>query len=110
MIRAIAALWAAMAIGAGAFGAHGAEGQAEQWLQTGASYQLAHAIAALALADRRAPQVWALVLGSGLFAGSLYLLAIGAPRGLAALAPLGGATMIMGWLWIALAEFKASAR
>ncbi|WP_368855933.1 DUF423 domain-containing protein, partial [Escherichia coli] len=32
---------------AGAFGAHGASGEAAEWLKTGGHYQLIHAVAAL---------------------------------------------------------------
>ena len=47
MIAVLAALSAALAIGAGAFGAHGAASpQAAEWLRTGGLYQLIHAVAA----------------------------------------------------------------
>ena len=39
-IALLAALSGAIAVGAGAFGAHGASGQAAEWLKTGAHYQL----------------------------------------------------------------------
>lgn len=100
----IAALSAALAIGAGAFGAHWAGDIAKEWLRTGAAYQLPHAIAALALV-RVAPRI-ALVLvgGAAVFALSLYAMALGAPRWFGAITPIGGATMIGGWLWLAFAR------
>ena len=50
MIGVLAALSAAVAIAAGAFGAHGAaKPQAAEWLRTGGLYQLIHAVGALAI-------------------------------------------------------------
>ena len=43
----LAALSGAIAVAAGAFGAHGASGPAVEWLKTGGQYQLIHAVAAL---------------------------------------------------------------
>ena len=97
-----AALSGALAIGAGAFGAHGAQGQAIEWLRTGGQYQLAHAVAALVALQlgARGPG-WLFVAGAALFAGTLYLMALGLPRWLGAGTPLGGVRMIAGWLWLA---------
>lgn len=106
----VAALSAAIAIGAGAFGAHAASGQAQEWLRTGASYQLLHAIAAIVVA-RRDPRIsWTLLGGAAVFAVSLYLLALGAPHWFGAITPLGGLAMIIGWLWLALGRGAASIR
>jgi uncharacterized membrane protein YgdD (TMEM256/DUF423 family) len=41
-------------------------------------------------------------IGTLLFAGSLYALALGAPRGMAALAPVGGVAMLLGWVSVLL--------
>src|SRR3546814_1505693 len=50
MIAVLAALSSALAIAAGAFGAHGAASpQAAEWLRTGGLYQLIHAVGALAI-------------------------------------------------------------
>jgi uncharacterized membrane protein YgdD (TMEM256/DUF423 family) len=101
MIRVIAALSAAMAIAAGAFGAHSASGAAVEWLKTGAQYQLIHAVAVLWMADK-SPRLAAWMLGgAGLFAGTLYLMALGLPRWLGAVTPLGGVVMIICWLLLA---------
>lgn len=101
MIAMIAALSAALAIGAGAFGAHGASSaQAAEWLRTGAFYQLVHAVAALVLV-RGAPQpgiAASMLAGAAIFAFTLYAMALGAPRWLGAVTPLGGAIMIGAWL------------
>jgi uncharacterized membrane protein YgdD (TMEM256/DUF423 family) len=103
MIVLLAALSAALAVGAGAFGAHGAAAPAAEWLKTGATYQLIHAVAALAIADRLAAKGPAAMLlaGGGLFALTLYAMALGAPRWLGAVTPIGGVLMILGWLWLA---------
>jgi uncharacterized membrane protein YgdD (TMEM256/DUF423 family) len=42
-----------------------------------------------------------MLAGSALFAATLYLMAIGAPRWLGAITPIGGLLMIAGWLWLA---------
>ena len=99
-----AALSAAVAITAGAFGAHGASEQAAALLRTGAAYQLPHAAAAITVArfDRRVS--WTLLTGGVIFGCSLYAIALGLPRWLGAITPIGGATMIGGWLGLAFAR------
>jgi len=102
MLAVVAALSGAVAVAAGAFGAHGVEGKAAEWLRTGGQYQLVHAVAALAALrwEARGP-AWLFVAGGALFAATLYAMALGAPRWLGAVTPLGGAAMIAGWLWLA---------
>ena len=98
----LAALSGALAVGAGAFGAHGANGQAADLLKTGGHYQLIHAVAALvALRFAARGPGWLFVVGGALFAVSLYALAIGAPRWVGAVTPIGGALLIGGWIWLA---------
>lgn len=102
LIVALAALSGALAVAAGAFGAHGASGAAVEWLKTGAHYQLVHALAALLAVrlEARGP-AWVFVTGGAIFAGTLYLMALGLPRWLGAITPIGGALLIAGWLWLA---------
>lgn len=97
-----AALSGAIAVAAGAFGAHSASGDAVEWLKTGGHYQLVHAVAAIVALQlgARGPG-WLFVVGGAIFAGSLYLMAVGMPRWLGAVTPVGGALMIAGWLWLA---------
>lgn len=97
-----AALSAAVAIGAGAFGAHAFGGREAEWLRTGGLYQMLHAVAALVVMriDRRV--AWVLVSGAAVFAGCLYAMALGAPRWLGAVTPVGGVMMIAGWVWLAV--------
>ena len=101
-VAVIAALLGALAVAAGAFGAHGAEGKAAEWLRTGATYQLVHVLAAfIALQIGARGAAWCFVAGAGLFALTLYAMALGAPRWLGAVTPIGGVAMIAGWLWLA---------
>lgn len=110
-LPSLAALSAMIAIAVGAAATHGVtDPQAKAWLQAGVQFQLPHAIAVFALlAWRDTPVVragaWALLGGSAVFAFDLDALALGAPRWIAALAPIGGTTMLLGWLWLALAPF-----
>lgn len=101
-VTIVAALSGALAVTAGAFGAHGAEGQAAEWLRTGAHYQLVHAVAALVAArmEVRGP-AWLFLGGGAVFAGSLYLMALGCPRWLGAVTPIGGLALIAAWVWLA---------
>ncbi|MCP3735314.1 DUF423 domain-containing protein [Sphingomonas sp. RP10(2022)] len=98
----LVALAGAIAVAAGAFGAHGASGPAAEWLKIGAHYQLIHAVAALVAIrfDARGPG-WLFVVGGAIFAATLYLMALGAPRWFGAITPIGGALLIAGWLWLA---------
>ncbi|KQS04721.1 hypothetical protein ASG11_11065 [Sphingomonas sp. Leaf357] len=98
----LAGLSGAMAVGAGAFGAHGAIGEAADWLKTGGQYQLIHAVAALVAMrlDAKGPAMLFLA-GGAIFGVSLYLMAMGLPRWLGAVTPIGGASLIAGWLWLA---------
>ncbi len=115
-----AALSGAVAVVFGAFAAHGVDAaaaagvKARELLQTGSRYEAVHALAMLAvtaLASRLHARLAgaALVLflvGSVLFPGALYCLALGGPRWLGAVAPVGGLSFILGWLSFALAAVR----
>ena len=108
MIAILAALSAAFAIAAGAFGAHGASSpQAAEWLRTGGLYQLIHAVAALTLASQARGPAVLLLTGAAVFAFTLYAMAAGAARWLGAITPIGGTVMIAGWLWAAWVYWRA---
>lgn len=101
-VAILAALSGALAVAAGAFGAHGTEGKAAEWLRTGAGYQLVHVLAALLAVRMEAKgPAWLFVGGAALFAISLYAMALGAARWLGAITPIGGLALIGGWLWLA---------
>lgn len=98
----LAALSGVLAVGAGAFGAHGAAGpQQAEWLRTGGLYQLIHAVAALAIMSSARGPAMLLLAGGAVFSISLYAMALGAPRWLGAVTPVGGVLLVVGWLWAA---------
>ena len=103
LLTVLAALSGALAVAAGAFGAHGVSGPAAEWLRTGGQYQLIHAVAALVAVRMEArTSAWLFVGGAAVFAGTLYLMALGAPRWLGAVTPLGGTALIAGWVCLAI--------
>jgi len=54
--------------------------------------------------------VWAgYVVGVLLFSGTLYAMALGAPRWLGAVTPLGGLSLIVAWLAVAVAALRRPA-
>lgn len=97
----------------GAFGAHViAETRAQALIETGAAQQALHVAGLIgaAFARERGARAASLagglfVIGTALFCGALYALALGAPRPLAALAPVGGLTFLAGWAALAFAAF-----
>lgn len=110
MIGSLAALSAALAVAAGAFGAHGAAGpQQAEWLQTGGVYQMVHAVGALVVMSRSRVAAIMLLVGAAIFALTLYAMALGAPRWLGAVTPIGGSLMIIGWCWSAWVHRRKSA-
>ena len=105
-ILTLAALSGFIAVAAGAFAAHGlSDLQARDWIKTGASYQLVHAVASLAVLElglRKPHWIASLFLGGGLvFAATLYAMALGAPHWLGAVTPIGGLGMLGGWALLA---------
>lgn len=108
------------AVAAGAFGAHAlrpmleARGRIGTW-ETAVLYHLIHAVVLLSVAlylrreaDPAAARRLAragdlLAAGIVLFSGSLYALALGAPRWLGPVTPLGGLSLLAGWLALGLA-------
>lgn len=83
--------------------------QAEVW-DTAVQYHMVHALAllicGLLLRDRnvRSVKVAGICFAVGvlLFSGSLYGLALGGPRLLGPITPLGGVAFIAGWLALAI--------
>jgi uncharacterized membrane protein YgdD (TMEM256/DUF423 family) len=109
------ALSGAVGIGAGAFGAHALRGRIEprmlEVFETGARYQMYHAVALVCVAwvwsrwpgSLAQASGWLFVAGTLLFSGSLYALALTGIGALGAITPLGGVCFIAGWLCLALA-------
>ncbi len=110
-LPSLAALSGVAAIAIGAAAVHGVTSPlAKMLLQTGVQFQLPHAIAVFALLGWRDTRTvrrgaWAVLAGSLIFAGSLDALALGSPRWVGAITPVGGTAMLLGWLWLALAPF-----
>lgn len=108
-LPALAAFNALLALTFGTFAAHGIKDpQAREWIMTGVVFQLPHVAAVFGLIAWRNSRAicsgaWAISLGSLIFAADLYALALGAPRWVAALAPIGGSFMLLGWLWLVVA-------
>lgn len=109
-------LSALIAVAAGAFGAHALRTRLTPDLlaafETGARYQMYHALALLAAAWLAAARpgshaaVWAgglFVVGTVVFSGSLYALALSGHRWFGALTPLGGVAFLAGWSCLAWA-------
>jgi len=110
-------LLGALAVVAGAFGTHLLSGRISvanlEIFQTASRYHLAHAIvvAVVGLAAARWPEAgWGgpgslLVLGTLIFSGSLYVLALTDARWWGAVTPVGGVLLIGGWMWAAWIAF-----
>jgi uncharacterized membrane protein YgdD (TMEM256/DUF423 family) len=113
----IAAALGALAVVLGAFGAHALRGQLDvaslQLWHTADDYQFWHALALLGLACAPASR-WRLAgtiaFGAGvvLFCGSLYALALGAPRWIGAVTPAGGLALIAGWVSLGGAFWRSA--
>lgn len=117
---AIAAIFGGLSVAAGAFATHALkERLSERSLEifeTAARYQMYHALAlllvALLLMQERISQPtlvaagWSFIIGILFFSGSLYVLSLTNIKLLGAIAPLGGAAFIVGWLAIAIAAFS----
>jgi uncharacterized membrane protein YgdD (TMEM256/DUF423 family) len=114
-VSVIAAVLLAVAVGLGAFGAHGLKDKLDAYSmalwEKAVFYQFIHALGMLvvplfaksgALSNAAANRI-AMVLCAGivLFCGSLYLLALTGVRTWGAVTPFGGICFIAGWLMLA---------
>lgn len=101
----LAAVLGLLCVALGAFAAHGlTDPEAQGWMRTGAAYGLAHVAATLASlalartgAARAAISAPVFLLGVVVFSGSLAALALGGPRWLGAVTPVGGLLFLGGW-------------
>ena len=101
----LAAMGGFVAVAVGAFAAHGvSDPKAQEWLRTGAMYGFMHTMATFACATfmnigaKRARFAPAFFLsGVAIFSGTLYAMALGAPRWLGAITPIGGVLFLIGW-------------
>ena len=114
----IGAVMGLVGVGLGAFGAHGIEGSVTaeelEWWHTATQYHLIHApvIVLFGLLRRNHPggqgAGWALLAGILIFSGTLYMMALGAPRWFGAITPIGGVLLLVGWVVLALAGRSAN--
>ena len=122
-IMVTAAVFGALAVAAGAFGAHGLQQvlsakNLEVW-KTAVQYQFYHAFALLFLATIAKYRTvlikhtyWLFTTGTILFSGSLYLIACSDVLGWKAasvvgpVTPAGGLLLIAGWVTLGFAAYK----
>lgn len=114
---ATGALLCAASIVAGAFGAHALAARLDAnnlvlW-ETAARYLMygGLGVALVGLASRSLQQPlpasgWSLLAGSLVFSGTVFALALGSPRWLGAVTPLGGLAMISGFVLLAIAAWR----
>lgn len=107
-----------LAVAAGAFAAHALRQKLHSDMlsvfETGSRYQMYHALALLAVAWASTrwlvPAVylagWCFVVGTVLFSGSLYILALTDTRWMGAITPLGGLAFLLGWLALVWGVWK----
>ncbi|MFB3108368.1 MAG: DUF423 domain-containing protein [Candidatus Binatia bacterium] len=106
----VGSISALIAVGLGAFGAHGLKGRLTPEMlnafEVGVRYQMYHALALLAVAWAlsRWPRAeitvagWLFIAGTIIFSGSLYLLSLTGVRWIGAITPIGGVAFLLGWL------------
>jgi len=116
LIVSLGAVAGAISVAAGAFGAHALTDAVTPerlaTFRTGATYGLAHALAAV-VAGFAIPAIgrwagiagWLFLAGELLFSGSLYALVLLDVPALGAITPLGGVAYIAGWLALGHAAF-----
>ena len=105
----------ALAVGMGAFGAHGLRNRLDAYslsvYEKAVFYHFAHALGILLIAAFARINIigasgqnriaWLLFIGILIFSGSLYTLALTGIRTLGAITPVGGLAFIAGWLLLA---------
>lgn len=116
----IASFMMALSIAIGAFGAHGLKTIVDESLlkiyHTGVEYQFYNTLGLFAASfiiylkpDLKKVVVasWLIFIGTLIFSFSLYLLVLLKLPILGAITPIGGTTMIIGWLLMAYSIFKS---
>jgi uncharacterized membrane protein YgdD (TMEM256/DUF423 family) len=113
LVRIVAAVLGSTGILAAAFGAHGlqkiTDDRGVRLWAIAAAIQLVTAPVLLWCASERAKgslgPIAPSLISAGLFvfSGTLYAMALGAPKFLGAVTPLGGLALAIGWIWLAFA-------
>jgi uncharacterized membrane protein YgdD (TMEM256/DUF423 family) len=117
----LGAVFAMLAVAAGAFGAHGLRARVTPDLlvvfETAARYQMYHALALIVTAwawaqwpgSATVAAGWLFVAGIVVFSGSLYVLVLTGLRWMGAITPIGGVAFLLGWGLLALAAWRGPA-
>ncbi len=117
----LAALFGALAVMIGAFGAHGLKDTLERTgkrdvFETGVHYHFFHVAALLAVGLLARSGGSGLLNGAGIaftfgivvFSGTLYVIGVGGPSWLGAITPIGGVALIVGWALLFWCTGKAA--
>ena len=122
-ILLIAFVGGALSVALGAFGAHALKASLDAkqtaWYELAVRYQMWHSLALLGLGCLQALFAsagrkllwWAAILmvaGVLLFSGSLYTLALQGPRWVVFLTPLGGSSLLLGWVLAIVAVVRVA--
>jgi len=115
----LGSLSAFLGVGLGAFGAHGLKTKVTPEMlavwQTGVLYHLVHALGLLLIgiichlmpeAATARNAGWAVLLGTVLFSGSLYLMVLTGIKPLGMITPFGGIAFLLGWLLLGIAAWQ----
>ncbi|HUL70419.1 MAG TPA: DUF423 domain-containing protein [Gemmatimonadales bacterium] len=114
----IGAVFGFLGVAAGAFAAHALRGMIPPDLlavfETGARYQMYHGLALLAVAwlSSQMPSRWItasgwlFVVGTVLFSGSLYALALTSNNRLGMITPFGGVALLAGWASLGIGAWQ----
>ena len=118
---ALGSIYGFLGVAFGAFGAHALKDRLDAYSldvwRTAVQYQLWHALALVALgvlaqvpsaqtiSARANGAGWAFTIGVLIFSGTLYLLALSGIKWLGAITPLGGLSLLVGWVWLAWASY-----
>ena len=115
----IGSILAGLSVAGGAFASHALKDRlSDRFLEifeTGTKYQMYHALALILVAlllnsQENTPITmvgagYAFIIGILIFSGSLYALSLTGSKWLGAIAPIGGAALIIGWLSLAIAAW-----
>ncbi len=107
-------------VAAGAFGAHALKQKLQldmlNAFEIGVRYQMYHALALIALGilysnsnysnSVMSASGWSFIVGTFIFSGSLYMLAMSGVRLWGAVTPIGGVFLLIGWLLFAIGVYK----
>lgn len=118
----LASLFGLTGVALGAFGAHSLKSTISAEMlsvfETGVRYQMYHTFALfialwglqLGKSNKFEIAAWLFVVGVILFSGSLYILAMTGVRSFGFVTPLGGLSLLGGWLFLALGFFEKKPR